>query len=201
MAPRILIVEDEHDLGQALAYYLKNEGFHAEIETTAAGGLRAMSHEDLPDLVLIDWMLPDSPGTELCRQLKSADRTRRVPIVMISARGERDRSRRRLRARRRGLPREAVQPSRAHAPHPGDPALHARDASSPTVRQVQGVLEVDPTAFSARVSGAEVALTVLEMRLLLALLGQAGRVYTRDQLVDEVWGNTTRSRSAPSTRT
>src|SRR6185369_11126939 len=88
MQPRILIVEDEHDLGQALVYYLKNEGFHAELETTAAGGLRAMSHEDLPDLVLIDWMLPDSPGTELCRQLKSADRTRRVPIVMISARGE-----------------------------------------------------------------------------------------------------------------
>jgi two-component system phosphate regulon response regulator PhoB len=190
MQPRILIVEDEHDLGQALVYYLKNEGFHADLETTAAGGLRAMDHEELPDLVLVDWMLPDSPGTELCRQLKSADRTRRVPIVMISARGEEiDRvvgfelgaedylvkpfSLRELTLRIRAILRYTRAP-----------------AMSPAVRQVQGVLEVDPSAFSARVSGSEVALTVLEMRLLLALLGQAGRVYTRDQLVDEVWGNT-----------
>ncbi len=86
--PRILVIEDEPGLQQVLDYNLRREGHEVFLASSRAEGLR-LAREQRPDLVLLDWMLPDRSGTEVCRQLKGAPATSRIPVVFVTARGDR----------------------------------------------------------------------------------------------------------------
>lgn len=187
MPTTILIVEDEQDLLDTLEFNLQREGYVTRRAASGRAGLDAAALEPAPDLVLLDLMLPDIPGTEVCRQLRAAERTRTVPIIMLTARGdELDRvvgfevgaddyvtkpfSVRELMLRVRAILRRLSAP-------PEDPT-----------RLQNGDLEIDPASHRVWVRGEEVRLTALEFRLLSTLLSRAGRVQTRDALLSDVWG-------------
>ena len=185
--PYVLIVDDEKDLVQLLDFNLKREGFETG---TALSGEEAIAAalKRPPDLVLLDLMLPDVPGTEVFRQLKAAPSTRHSPVIMLTARGEEiDRvvgfelgaddyvvkpfSIRELILRVRAVLRRA-------APPPGEPD---------DVRPKVGDIRVDLEAHRCFVKEVEVPLTALEFKLLTTFMGRLGRVQTREQLLSDVW--------------
>lgn len=188
MPTHVLIVEDERDLSRVLAYNLKQAGFDVVTAYTGEMALRAVKEERF-DLVLLDLMLPDLPGTEVCRRLKQNPETARIPVMMVTAKGEEvDR----VVGFELGADDYVVKPFsvreivlRAQAIlRRGEPAEGVAD------RFRFGVLEVDRAAHRVWVLGTEVSLTALELRLLLMLHERRGRVLSRDTLLDEVWGTT-----------
>jgi two-component system phosphate regulon response regulator PhoB len=182
---RILIVEDEKDLQEVLAYNLRQAG-HAPI--LAADGREALAAvaAQPPDLILLDLMLPDVSGIEVCRTLKSEPNTRDIPVVMVTAKGEEiDRvvgfelgaddyvvkpySVRELILRLQAILRRRAGPG---------------ESSGPTTF---GRLRIDRDGHRVWVGGNEVTLTALELRLLCTLYDRRGRVQSRAVLLDEVW--------------
>ena len=183
----ILIIEDEADLAATVDYNLQREGYQTRVAHTGVAGLEAAQLDPLPDAIVLDLMLPDVSGTELCRRLRESERTREIPIVMCTAKGsEIDRvvgfevgaddyvvkpfSVRELMLRIRALLRRAQ-----------------RGESEPEMLRF-GRLRVDREAHRAWVDEREVSLTALEFRLLYAFLSRKGRVQTRDALLSDVWG-------------
>ncbi len=184
--PSILIVDDERDLLSLLDFNLRAAGFETLLATT---GEQALAHlrRRVPDLVLLDLMLPDVSGTEVCRQIKGDPRTRHVPVVMLTAKGEElDRvvgfevgaddyvtkpfSVRELVLRLKAIARRAGAGRGPERP--------------PT--QV-GPIRVDVDAHRCFVDDAEIQLTPLEFKLLTTLMSRLGRVQSREQLLEDVW--------------
>lgn len=184
---KILVIEDEPDLVRVLDYNLRQAGF--EVQSVARGkeGLR-LAQTASPDLILLDLMLPDLLGTDVCRTLKSDPKTRAIPVIMVTAKGEEiDRivgfelgaddyvtkpfSVRELVLRVKAILRrnEAEPPSSA-------PAL------------AFGRLRIDRAAHRVFVDEQEVMLTALEFRLLTTLIERKNRVQSRDTLLNDVWG-------------
>jgi two-component system phosphate regulon response regulator PhoB len=187
MAPLILIVDDEKDLVDTLDYNLTREGFETRVALSGHEALEAARTEPTPDLILLDIMLPDIPGTDVCRQLRQDDRLGRIPVVMLTAKGEEiDRvvgfeigaddyvtkpfSVRELMLRIKAILRRA---------EPVEEAAPAREF---------GRLRIDRQGHHVWVDAQEVTLTALEFKLLTTLLERKGRVQSREQLLDEVWG-------------
>jgi len=187
MSKKILIVEDEHDLVKLLKYNLEKEGFRVNYTTEGSLAL-AEIRRDEPDLVILDLMLPGIDGLEVCRQLRRNEKYSALPILMLTARGEEaDRvvgleigaddyvtkpfSMRELIARVRAL-------LRRHEP---------MSAARATIQR--GSLTIDPSAHIVIVAGRPVELSALEFRLLHHLASHPGMVFSRDQLLDRVWGN------------
>ena len=187
MSALILVIEDEVDLATTLEYNLRSEGFKTRVAHSGKDGLAAAQQEPVPELVVLDLMLPDLSGTEVCRRLREGDRTRDIPVIMCTAKGEEiDRvvgfevgaddyvvkpySVRELILRIRALLR------RAHRAE-GEPSLLRF-----------GRLKIDRDAHRAWVDKAEVALTALEFKLLYAFMSRRGRVQSRDALLSDVWG-------------
>ncbi len=187
MPPTILIVEDELDLLDTLEFNLQREGYLTRRAASGRAGLEAAALEPPPDLVLLDLMLPDIPGTEVCRQLRASERTRSTPVVMLTARGEEvDR----VVGFEVGADDYVTKPFSVRELMLRVRAI-LRRLSGPTedVGKLQnGDLEVDVASHRVWVSSEEVRLTALEFRLLLTLLTRAGRVQTRDTLLSDVWG-------------
>lgn len=186
MPATILVVEDEADLSVLMRYNLEAEGFRV---LTAESGDEAAEilQETVPDLILLDWMLPGLSGIELCRRWRAREETARVPIIMITARGEEEE---RIRGLATGADDYVVKPfslpellARVHA--------LLRRSSPQLVTSVlkAGDLELDRTSHRVRRSGREVHLGPTEYRLLEYLMRHPGRVYSREQLLDGVWGN------------
>jgi len=182
---KILIVEDEVDLLRTLEYNFRQAGF--EVLTTAHGrdALRLVT-DQAPALVVLDLMLPDLAGTEVCRQIKADQKTRHIHVIMVTAKGEEvDRvvgfelgaddyvtkpfSVRELVLRARAVLRRA---------EPAEPAATLR------IRE----LVIDSSAHRVQVAGREVVMTALEFRLLWTLASRQGRVQTREMLLNDVWG-------------
>jgi two-component system phosphate regulon response regulator PhoB len=187
MASHVLIVEDEKDLERVLRYNFKQAGFDVVSAGTGEIALRAVKEERF-DLILLDLMLPDLPGTEVCRRLKAQRETAHIPVIMVTAKGEEiDR----VVGFELGADDYVVKPFsvrelilRAKA------ILRRSDDAEPVVERFEfGALRVDRPAHRAWVSGEEVQLTALEFRLLLMLFDRRGRVLSRDFLLDEVWGS------------
>src|SRR5688572_24518828 len=88
MTARVLVIEDEVDLATTLEYNLRSEGLHVQLAYTGKQGLAAAATDPLPDVIVLDLMLPDLSGTEICRRLREQERTRDVPIIMCTAKGE-----------------------------------------------------------------------------------------------------------------
>jgi two-component system, OmpR family, phosphate regulon response regulator PhoB len=187
MPSHILVVEDERDLQRVLTYNFKQAGFDVVSAPDGETALRAVKEERF-DLVLLDLMLPDMPGTEVCRRLKQSPQTSAIPVVMVTAKGEEvDR----IVGFELGADDYVVKPFSVRELVLRVRAIlrRAEGSAEAEERFTFGKLEVDRAAHRAWVVGEEVAFTALELRLLVMLYDRRGRVLTRDLLLDEVWGS------------
>ena len=185
MSPRIVIVEDEEPLSMLLRYNLEAEGY--EVETIARGDdADVRLRETVPDLVVLDWMLPGVSGIELCRRLRARDETKALPIIMLTARGEETE---RVRGLATGADDYVVKPFSV-------PELLARlrallrRVSPQRVRVVltHGDIVLDRDTKRVSRAGREVELGPTEFRLLEFFMERPGRVFSREQLLNGVWG-------------
>ena len=185
MTPQVLVVEDEADLVELLRYNLEAEGFGVAAAQDAEEAMLRIA-ERKPDIILLDWMLPGTSGIEICRRLRARPETASVPIIMVTARGEEEE---RVRGLATGADDYMVKPFSI-------PELLARinallRRSNPQLIAAilkAGDIELDRTTHRVRRSGKEIHLGPTEYRLLEYLMGNPGRVYSREQLLDGVWG-------------
>ena len=190
MAERILVVEDEPDIQKLIRFHLDEEGYQVEVADSGQAGLEAIRRRR-PSLVVLDLMLPDRSGTEVCRDIRGDPDLADLPVIMVTARTEEvDRlagfelgaddyvakpfSPRELVARVKGILR------RINAKPPSD--------DTPGETFERGLLHVDIDRHRCTWDGVEVTLTVTEFGLLHSLCGMRGKVYTRDELVDRAYG-------------
>jgi two-component system phosphate regulon response regulator PhoB len=185
MTARVLIVEDEAPLAEMLRYNLEAEGFrvsHAESGEEA----EIMVAEERPDLVLLDWMLPQVSGIELCRRLRTRPETRAIPIVMLTARGEEGD---RIRGLSTGADDYVVKPFSLPELMARVKAILRRAAPDRMSEQLKAAdIELDRAAHRVTRGLREVRLGPTEFRLLEFLMESPGRVLSRTQLLDGVWG-------------
>lgn len=185
-APRVLVVEDETALADLLKYNLEKEGYSV---ASARDGEEAltMAAESPPDLVLLDWMLPKTPGIEVCRRLRARKETRNVPIVMLTARVEES-------DRVRGL--DTGADDYVAKPFSMTELLARLRAVMRRIRPglaediaACGDIVIDLAAHRVRRGGRDVNLGPTEFRILHHLMLHPGRVFSREQLLDAVWGS------------
>ena len=185
MTARVLIVEDEAPLAELLRYNLEAEGFrvsHAETGEEA----EILVAEERPDLVLLDWMLPQVSGIELCRRLRTRPETRAIPIVMLTARGEEGD---RIRGLSTGADDYVVKPFSLPELMARVKAILRRASPDRMADQLKaGDIELDRAAHRVTRGLREVRLGPTEFRLLEFLMESPGRVLSRTQLLDGVWG-------------
>jgi len=190
---RILVVEDEKDLQEVLAYNLRQAGHVPILVGNGRDAISAVS-EHRPDLVLLDLMLPDVSGIEVGRRLKGDTLTRELPIVMVTAKGDEvdrvvgfelgadDYVVKPFSVRELVLRVGAIMRTRRPAPTNGAAAPQQRR------RYSVGPLELDVDGYHVFVTGKEVHVSTLEMRLLVYLVEHRGRVRSREDLLEDVWG-------------
>ena len=183
--PKILVVEDEPSQREVLAYNLKAEGF---LVISADNGEDALLlvEEEKPDLILLDWMMPNLSGIEVCRRLKSCNETRAIPIVMVSARSE---EMDKVRGLEIGADDYLVKPysvieliARLRTQ-----LRRTRAASIGETLHFQDII-LDPETHKVFRDEAQLKLGPTEFRLLRTMMEKPGRVWSRDQLLDRVWG-------------
>lgn len=186
MAASILIVEDEAAIHQLLEYNLKAEGYRTRVIETGEE-VHIAINEEMPDLVLLDWMLPGLSGIEVCKLLRARDETRSLPVVMLTARGE---EAERVRGLATGADDYIVKPFSI-------PEVMARirsilrRARPETVAEefTFGDITLDRAKKRVTRGVREISLSPTEFRLLEYLMQSPGRVYSRAQLLDRVWGS------------
>jgi two-component system phosphate regulon response regulator PhoB len=184
---KIVVVEDEQDLRHVLEYNLQQAGHEVVLAKTGAEGL-SLTRSHTPDLVLLDLMLPDLPGTEVCKSLKGAPSTRHIPVVMVTAKGEEiDR----VVGFELGADDYIVKPFSVRELLLRVQAILRRGRGDE--RQTEsiiefGLLRIDREAHRLWVEGEEIELTALEFKLLVTLYERRNRVQTRAVLLDDVWG-------------
>ncbi len=186
MTATILIVEDEADLSELMRYNLEAESFRV---VTAESGDEAVERirDGVPDLILLDWMLPGLSGIELCRRWRSREETARTPIIMITARGEEEE---RVRGLATGADDYVVKPFSMPELVARIQALLRRSSPQLVTNTLKaGDLELDRQSHRVRRAGRDLHLGPTEYRLLEYLMRHPGRVYSREQLLDGVWGN------------
>lgn len=186
-SPRVLVVEDEPDIAALIAYQLTREGFRVETASTGTDALTAVNRE-IPDLVVLDRMLPGLSGDEVLHALRQEQATASIPVLVLTARREQE-------DRIRGLelgaddyltkpfsPRELVLRVQSILRRISQPGT---EAGGRVLRA--GPLSVDVNAHQVTLHGAEVNLTPTEFRLLQALLERRGRTQSRRQLLERAW--------------
>ena len=183
--PTVLLVEDEPAQRELLAYNLEAEGFDVITADNGDDGLILVDEND-PDLIVLDWMMPQLSGIEVCRRLKSNSKTRQIPVIMLSARAEEvDR----VRGLETGADDYVVKPysvielmARVKA--------HLRRIRAAAVgdRLEYGDIMLDPETHKVFRAQSELKLGPTEFRLLSTFMEKPGRVWSRDQLLDRVWG-------------
>ena len=182
---RVMIVEDEEALTLLLRYNLEAEGY--AVESIARGDEAEIRlREHVPDLLLLDWMLPGISGIELCRRLRLREETERLPIVMLTARGEETE---RVRGLATGADDYVVKPFSVPELLARVRALLRRAKPGHVAALLKaGDIDLDRDTHRVRRSGSEVHLGPTEFRLLEFLMQSPGRVFSREQLLDGVWG-------------
>lgn len=185
MTPHVLVVEDEDALAELLQYNLKKEGFRVSL---AADGEEAIMlvEERQPDVILLDWMLPKVSGIEVCRRLRGRQETRNIPIIMLTARGE---EADRIRGLDTGADDYIVKPflmkelfARLRA------VLRRIRPGLADDKVTHGDITIDRVSHRVLRKGEEIHLGPTEFRLLDYLMQHPGRVFSREQLLDAVWG-------------
>src|SRR5882672_4312324 len=184
-AGRVLVVEDERDVAELLRYNLAKDGYDVLVAATGTDAVK-QAHEAHPDVVLLDIMVPQLNGWEICRRLKQDAETRAIPVIMVTGRVEEGDK---VLGFEMGAddyvtkpfsPRELVARVRAVA-------RRGRREERPAQLKA-GDLEIDRHRFEVRVKGRAVELTPKEFELLAILVGAPGRVFGREELLDAVWG-------------
>lgn len=185
MAVKILIIEDESALVVLLRYNLEAEGYRVSVATTGEEA-KLLLDEERPDLVILDWMLPGVSGIEICRQIRARPETRAIPVIMLTARGEEGD---RVRGLSTGADDYVVKPFSV-AELMARVKTILRRAAPERIADTITVGEITLNRAAHRVSrrGRELKVGPTEYRLLLVLMQSAGRVLSRSQLLDEVWG-------------
>ena len=185
MAPRILVVEDEDALSTLLQYNLEKDGYEVALAADGEDALTQVA-EQAPDLVILDWMLPKISGIEVCRRLRQRTETRNMPIIMLTARGEETD---RIRGLDTGADDYVIKPFAMSELSARIRAVMRRIRPGLSEDQVQrGDLVIDRVAHRVRRSGEEIHLGPTEFRLLDHFMQHPGRVFSREQLLDAVWG-------------
>ncbi len=186
MSASILIVEDEAAIHQLLDYNLKAEGYRTRIVETGEE-VHGAIHDEMPDLVVLDWMLPGLSGIEVCKLIRAREETRALPIVMLTARGE---EAERLRGLSTGADDYIVKPFSVPEVMARIRAILRRVNPESVSDQITfGDITVDRARKRVMRGNREVQLSPTEFRLLEYLMQSPGRVYSRAQLLDRVWGN------------
>jgi two-component system, OmpR family, phosphate regulon response regulator PhoB len=186
MQPHILVVEDEDALSELLQYNLKKEGFRVSV---AADGEEALMlvEERQPDVVILDWMLPKISGIEVCRRLRGRQESRNLPIIMLTARGEETD---RIRGLDTGADDYIVKPFLMKELFARVRAVLRRIRPGLAEDTVQaGDITMDRVAHKVLRSGQDIHLGPTEFRLLDYFMQHPGRVFSREQLLDAVWGS------------
>lgn len=183
--PKILVVEDEPSQVDILRFNLHQKGFDVQVAMDGEEGLQA-AIEDPPDLILLDWMLPNLTGIEVCRKLRRAKEARDVPVIMLTARSE---ERDKVRGLDIGADDYITKPysikeliARIHS------ALRRPTASVVEQKLIVGVIELDLEKHKVMSEGVEIKLGPIEFRLLATIMQSPERVFSREQLLDQVWG-------------
>lgn len=183
---KVVIVEDEKDLAELLAFNLQKEGWQTVVALDGRSGLERITAE-LPELVILDLMLPELTGIEVCKQLRKQEKTAAIPIIMVTAKGEEiDRvvgfevgaddylvkpfSTRELLLRIKAILRRTAPPSKAEK----------------VIRH--GQLSIDTERHRVVVNDIEITLTLTEFKLLFAMAERPGRMQSRERLLQDVWG-------------
>lgn len=186
MQPYILVMEDEDALATLLQYNLEKEGYRVVVAADGEEGMIQID-ERLPDLVLLDWMLPKLSGIEVCRRIRGRPETRNLPVIMLTARGEETD---RVRGLDTGADDYLTKPfsmvelmARIRA------VLRRIRPGLADDRINHGDIVIDRVAHRVRRSGQEVHLGPTEFRLLDHFMQHPGRVFSREQLLDAVWGS------------
>lgn len=186
MADLILVIDDEQDLVSTLEFNLQQEGYETRSASSGAEGLREASRPPMPSLVLLDLMLPDLSGTEVCRRLRSQPETRDIPIVMLTARADEiDR----VVGLELGADDYVTKPFSIRELMLRIRAVLRRRGGGSVDTPVVGIglVRVDPDGHRVWVGDEELALTALEFKLLSTLMQRRGRVQSREQLLEDVW--------------
>jgi phosphate regulon transcriptional regulator PhoB len=183
---RILIIEDDRDIIELVRYNLVNEGFQVTAASDGTAGLASVKKSP-PDILLLDLMLPRISGLEICKEIRRDSALNRLPILMLTARGE---EADRVVGLEMGAddyvtkpfsPRELVARVKA--------LLRRTEPAGDSPRSIEvGKLLIDPAAYRVAREGKRLTLSTLEFRLLYYLASRPNRVFTRDQLLDAVWG-------------
>jgi two-component system, OmpR family, phosphate regulon response regulator PhoB len=186
MPATILVVEDEPAIQELIAYNLKQAG-HQPVRADSAEQAASLVSNALPDLILLDWMLPGMSGIDLARRLRSDKRTRAVPIIMLTARSdEQDK----LAGLDTGADDYITKPFSPRELNARIKAVLRRRAPQMTddISQIGG-LQLDPASHRVTGNGAPIELGPTEFRLLHFFMTHPERVHSRTQLLDQVWGD------------
>lgn len=186
MTPYVLLVEDDEAISMLLRYNLEKEGYEIGLAMDGEEAL-LMASERLPDLVILDWMLPKVPGIEVCRRLRAKPDARNIPIIMLTARGEETD---RIRGLDTGADDYITKPfsttellARVRA------VLRRIRPGLADDRLVFGDIIVDRVSHRVKRADRDVHLGPTEFRLLDYFMQHPGRVFSREQLLDAVWGS------------
>ena len=187
IAPRVMVVEDEEPLGVLLRYNLESEGYQVEV-VTRGDEAEVRLQESTPDLLVLDWMVPAVSGIELCRRLRMRPQTERLPIIMLTARGEESD---RVRGLQTGADDYLVKPFSTPEFMARVKALlrRAKPEVLSSVLKV-GDIVLDREQHRVYRKKSEIRLGPTEFRLLEFMMRHPGRVFSRSQLLDNVWGET-----------
>jgi two-component system phosphate regulon response regulator PhoB len=186
MSPHVLVVEDEEPIAQLLKYNLEKEGYRVSVAGDGEEAL-LLADEGKPDLVVLDWMLPKLAGIEVCRRLRSARDSRNTPIVMLTARGEEGD---RIRGLDTGADDYVVKPFQMSELLARLRAVMRRIRPALADDKIAvGDVTLDRASHRVKRAGKDVHLGPTEFRLLEYLMQHPGRVFSREQLLDAVWGS------------
>lgn len=182
----VLIIEDERDLAELLAFNLEREGFKAVIATDGIEGLEAAGRIQ-PDLVLLDLMIPGMLGTEVCKGIKKLERTAQIPVIMLTAKGEEIDK---VVGFEVGADDYVVKPFSTRELMLRVKAVLRRSTTEPAQSPIikVGPITIDTERHLVMVSGEEINFTTTEFKLLHTLIARLGRVQSRDVLLRDVWG-------------
>lgn len=186
MTTRVLVVEDDPAIQELIRFTLEKAGLKAAVAASAEEALTALKAA-LPDVVLIDWMLPKMSGLALARQLREAARTEKLPLIMVTARGE---EADRVAGLEQGADDYLVKPfsprellARIQA------VLRRRAPHAAELTLAIGPLQLDPISYEVTLDGRAVELASAEFKLLRFFMAHPGRVFSRAQVLDQVWGD------------
>ena len=184
--PTILVVDDEPDIREVIRFALEGAEFRV-VEAGHADEARKVMASENPDLILLDWMLPGRSGLEFAQQLKQAAKTREIPIIMVSARGEEED---RIKGLDTGADDYIAKPFSPREMVARVNAVLRRSKTDEVAAEIEiGGLHMDNVGHRVSVGGRQVDIAPTEYRLLHFFMTHADRAYSRSQLLDQVWGD------------